>query len=287
LTRIAPPTRLVLEEETDSMARAWLAVSFGWLVALLLTASLTLAACDSGGESSGTATAPAKVLAPEGFSGTARGLSAVLTWSAPTDSAEIVGYEVRRNGELLESVDRNETTLTDFDVRPGKSYTYEIRSKGVGQLSESAMTDVEIRVPPLSTARLEGDFNVDTKLVEESGYSKFTPFAFGWHFEPKCDQGACNVVWRDVSDRHVHAVLKRKHKRYVGDYKGVFIIACAGTRSVSSVHVSLEVKKARAIGGEWRVTRFTGTLSNSEASQFGCVSSHSVQSLKGKLRLAD
>jgi hypothetical protein len=275
------------EEETGSMARAWPAVRFRWLVALLLAASLALAACDSGGESSGTATAPAKVLAPEGFSGTAMGLSAVLTWSAPTDSAQIVGYEVTRNGELLESVDPTKTTLTDFDVRPGKSYAYEIRSKGVGQLSEPAITDVEIRVPPLSAARLEGDFTVDTRLVEKSGYSEFRPFTFGWHFKPKCDRGVCNVVWRDVSDRHVRAVLERKHKRYAGDYTGVFIIACAGTRSVSSVHVSLEVKKARAIGGEWRVTRFIGTLSNSETSQFGCISSHSVQSLSGRLRLAD
>jgi hypothetical protein len=261
-------------------------VRLRWLAILLVVAPLPLAGCDSGGESSATSTGLSKVLAPEGFSGTAMGFSVVLTWSAPSDSAKVFVYEVTRNGKVLESVDPDMTTLTDFDVGPGKSYTYEIRSKGAGQTSAPATTDVEIRVPPLSAARLEGGFNVNTKLVERSGYSEFRPFAFGWHFKPKCDEGACNVVWRDVSDRHVHAVLKRKHKRYEGDYNGVFIIQCGGTRSVSSVHVSLEVKKARDIGGEWRVTRFVGTLSNSEASQFGCISSHSVQSLKGKLRLA-
>jgi hypothetical protein len=256
-----------------------------WLAVLLVAAPSSMTACDSGGgDSSATATATATVLPPEGLSGTAKGLSVVLKWSAPPDSAEVVGYEVKRNGEPLESVGVEETTLTDLDVRPGQSYTYELRSLGVGQASEPAMTDVAIRVPPLAAARLEGDFNVQTKLVEKSGYSKFKPFAFGWRFRPKCDEGACNVVWRDVADRHVHALLKRKRKRYEGEYEGIFIIACEGSRSVSSVHVSLEVQRARAVGGKWRVTRFSGRLSNSEAPQFGCVASHAVESLKGKLR---
>jgi hypothetical protein len=256
-----------------------------WLAVLLAATPSSLTACDAGGGgSSVTPTAPATLLPPEGLSGVAKGFSVVLTWSAPSDSAKVVGYEVMRNGDLLESLGPEETTLTDFDVRPGRSYTYEVRSLGVVRASEPAMTDVEIRVPPLSAARLAGDFDVETKLVEKSGYSKFEPLSFGWRFKPRCNEGACDVVWRDVGDRHVHALLKHRRKRYVGDYEGVFIIACEGSRSISSVHVSVELDKARAVGGEWRVTRFRGRLSTSEASQFGCVSSHAVLSLKGKLR---
>jgi hypothetical protein len=258
---------------------------FLWLAVLLAATPSVLTACDAGGgDSSVTSTAPARLLPPEGLSGIAKGFSVVLTWSAPSDSAKVVGYEVMRNGDLIESLGPGETTLTDFDVRPGRSYSYEVRSLGVVQASEPATADVEIRVPPLSAARLAGDFDVETRLVEKSGYSKFEPFSFGWRFRPKCDEGACNVVWRDVGDRHVHAVLKHNRRDYVGDYEGVFIIACEGSRSTSSVHVSLEVGKARPVGGEWRVTSFSGRLSNSEAPQFGCVSSHAILSVKGRLR---
>jgi hypothetical protein len=273
------------EKETGSMSGGTFGARFLWLAVLLVAALLSLTACDLGGADSSAISTLPEVLAPQGLSGIPKGFSVVLTWSAPSDSAEVVGYEVQRNGELLESVGPEQTTLTDFDVRPGQSYTYEVRSLGIGQTSEPAMTDVEIRVPPLSAARLAGDFNVETKLVEKSGYSKFKPFVFGWHFRPKCDEGACDVVWRDVGDRHVHALLKHERKRYAGHYEGVFIIACEGSRSISSVHVALEVERARAVGGEWRVTKFVGRLSNSEAPQFGCVRSHAVQSLKGKLRL--
>jgi hypothetical protein len=261
---------------------------FRWVAILLIAASFSLAACDSGGEdkASRTDASPPKLLPPAGFSGAADGFNVVLSWSAPSGSAKIIGYEIRRDGSLLRSVSSDETTLTDADVRPGKAYTYEIRSRGNGAVSEAASTDVEIAVPPLSAARVEGDFSVNAKTVSKSGYSRFATPSFGWHFRPKCAEGACNVVWRDVFEKAVHATLKRKRARYTGDYKGFFLIKCRGTRSISSVHLVLKVEKARAIGGEWRATTLAGTVTNSEASQFGCVSARAVQSVKAKLRLA-
>jgi hypothetical protein len=255
---------------------------------LLIVAPFSLATCDSGGEdnTSRTDASPPKLLPPAGFSGAADGFSVVLSWSAPSGGAKIVGYEVRRDGSLLRSVSSDETTLTDTDVRPGKAYTYEIRARGKGAISEAVSTQVKIEVPPLSAARVEGDFGVSAKTLSKSGYSSFAPSSFGWRFRPRCAEGACTVVWRDVFEKAIHAPLKRKRARYTGDYKGVFFIKCRGTRSISSVHLVLKVAKARAIGGVWRATKLAGTLTNSEASQFGCVSSRAVQSVKAKLRLA-
>ena len=258
-----------------------------WWLALLLVAPVTLAACDSGGEEgSPTRSAPKELLPPEGFSASRDGFSVVLSWSAPTGSAKIVGYEVRRDGTPLEAIGADETTMTDFDVGPGHTYSYEIRSHGPAGFSDPLSTDVRIPVPSLSSARLEGDFGVKSKVVSKSGYAKFDGSVFGWHFKPKCRHGACDVLWRDVVDKHLHALLEHKHKRYAGSYSGLFLIKCSGTRSTSSVELSLEVVKARAIAGEWRVTKLKGTLSNSETAQFGCISSHAVQSLKATLRIA-
>jgi hypothetical protein len=261
---------------------------FRWMAVLLVAVPLPLAACDSGGgrEAGATEASPPKLLPPAGFSGTADGFSAVLTWSAPSGSARIIGYEIRRDGSVLRSVSPDETTLTDFGVRPGKAYAYEIRARGKGALSEPVSTEVTIDSPPLSAARVEGDFGVNAKTLSKSGYTRVATPSFGWNFKPKCGEGACNVVWKDVVIKAIHATLKRKRARYTGDYEGFFLTECRGTRSISSVHLVLKVAKARAIAGEWRATKLTGTVTNSEAPQFGCVSARAVQSVKATLRLA-
>jgi hypothetical protein len=259
---------------------------FRWLAILLAVIPFPLA-CDSGGGESGpTSSTPPKILPPEGFTASPDGFSVVLSWSAPTGSAKIVGYEIRRNGKPLEAVSGGETTLTDFDVGPGHTYTYEIRSRAPRGFSDPLSTDARIAVPPLRAARLEGDFAAKAKVLSQSGYTKFEGSTFGWHFKPKCGKGACDVSWRDVTDKHIHAMLRRKQARYSGSYTGLFLVKCGGTRSTSFVQLSLRVVKARAVAGEWRATTLTGTLSSSESAQFGCVRSHAVQSVKAKLRLA-
>jgi hypothetical protein len=264
-----------------------LGVRLGCLAVLLMAAPSLSSACDSGGgESSGTSTAPREVLAPEGFSGTADGLSVVLTWSAPSDSAEILGYEITRDGSLLDSVDADETTFTDYNLKPG-SYSYAIRSTGWQRTSEVVATDVVIKTPPLKAARLEGHYSVKTKVKSQTGYASFgTIPSFAWDFKPRCREDACDVVWRDLFDKRIHAKLNRKKATYTGDYEGLYLARCRGTRSVSSVHLVIKVVKARAFGGVWRVTKFEGRLTSSEASQFGCVSGHAVQTIKGVLRPA-
>ena len=259
-----------------------------WLMIFLLAAPLSVAACDSGGEAETRgATTTAELLPPSGLTATADGFSVELDWSPPSGGAEVLGYEVRRGRSVLEIVSRTSTSLIDDDVRPGKKYTYEVRARGKGKVSEPASAAVRIKVPPLRAARIEGDFNVIAKVVSKTGYSRFGQgTTFGWHFKPKCRAGACAVVWRDVFAKRFHAILKRKGGRYVGNYTGFFLVKCAGTNSTSSVDLDLKVKKARAIAGQWRATRLGGTLTSSEAPQFGCLAARAVTSIKAKLRLA-
>jgi hypothetical protein len=268
-----------------AVAAKWSLAGFRRVAILALTAPLALAACDSDQKKAAQTAPPLELRAPEGFSAEPDGFSVVLTWSEPSDSAEISGYEVRRDGQFLESFSSAEVTFTDFDVKPGRSYSYEIRSKGRSEFSGPVSTEATIKIPPLKAARLAGDFGINTRVVSSSGYSTFKPTSLGWRFRPKCGEGPCDVVWRDVSDKRVHAVLKKRGGRYTGDYKGVFFIKCQGSRSISSVHVDFKVTKARVAAGEWRATRIEGTLKNSEAPQFGCLGATGVQHIKGKLRL--
>ena len=260
-------------------------MGFRLLAMLVVAAPLLLAACDwDGSEATPTATAPLEMPAPEGFTGMANGFSVVLTWRAPSESAEIVGYDITRDGSALGSVDADETMFTDYNLKPG-SYSYAVRANGPQGTSEPVATNVVIKAPPLKAARLEGHYSVKTKVRSQSGYGSFGNIpSFAWDFKPKCRENACDVVWRDLVDKRIHAKLNRKKATYTGDYRGVFLARCRGTRSVSSVHVRITAVKARALGGIWRIARFEGKLTSSEAPQFGCVSGHAIQTIKGVLR---
>jgi hypothetical protein len=254
--------------------------------ALVVAAPLAIGGCDGGGggDAAGESEpAPKSVLPPVGFSATADGFTVRLAWSAPSDSAKIVGFEITRNDRPLTSASASATSASD-DVSPGKTYRYEIRSKGVGADSDWVSDEVKVKTPSLKEARVEGDFGVTVKIVSQSGYASFEKGNYGWHFKPKCRHGACDIVWRDVVMKNVHAVLKQKGKEYSGTYHGFFGITCGGTHSSSTVDVSFKVMKARALAGEWRATKLEGTVENSEVSQFGCVSGSATVSIKGSLR---
>lgn len=264
-----------------------------WLAILLLAAPAPLAACDSGGEQAGSTAATGSgvesmpvVPAPTGLRATVRGIHVVLRWSPPSEGPAIEGYGVYRNGSLLRGVSGAETTFTDENVKPGRTYTYEVRARASGSVSEGVSTDVKVRVPPLSAARVVGDFAVTTRVESKSGYSTFERPTFGWHFTPKCRSGACDVAWRDLSQDRVHARLERRRGRYQGHYTGLFLSECSGTRTTSSVDVALRVEKARPIAGEWRATKLTGTVEISEAAQLGCTSSSAELTAIAKLTSA-
>ena len=260
-----------------------------WLwCTVVLAAPCALGGCNSGGGSpSGESRAePKSVLPPVGFSATADGFTVKLSWSAASGSAPIVGYEIQRNGKTFASSSATGTSATDDDVRPGKQYRYEIRAKGKTTSSDWVADEVKIKVPPLREARVEGDFGITSHEVSHYGYSTYETPSFGWEFKPKCRHGACDVAWHDVGLKSIHALVDEKHGRYHGTYHGYFLSSCNGTHSVSDVDLSFKVIKARAIAGEWRATKLEGTVENTEASQFGCVSGHAEVAFKGTLRLA-
>ena len=260
-----------------------------WVWCALVLAPLAFGGCNSGSGNSSDSSqaAPKSVLAPVGFSATADGFTVKLTWSADPGSAKILGYEIQRNGKPFATSSRQATSALDDGVRPGKQYRYEIRAKGQGSAASDWVADeVKIKVPPLRDARVEGDFGITGHDVSHYGYSKFEVPSFGWHFKPKCRSGACDVTWRDVRLKSVHAVINERHGRYHGTYRGYFFSSCGGTHSTSDVDLSFKPTKAKAIAGEWRATRIEGTLANTEASQFGCVAGHAEVAIKGTLRPA-
>ena len=226
-------------------------------------------------------TTTAQMPPPSDFAAKPAGLSVELSWSPPSEAVET--FALYRDGTSLARLPGARTTYTDTgDVRPGRTYSYEIEAHAGEAVSQRVSVSVEVPTPPLRAARLEGDFSIKTRALSKSGYGEYTAPTFGWSFRPRCGEGACDVLWRDLHENRIHAKLERRGAHYRGSYTGPFTIECEGVGSTSSVTLELEVTAARADGSTWQATRFEGTLSQSEAAQLGCAPSQAKFAVRGR-----
>jgi hypothetical protein len=263
------------------------------VVAVVLVAGIIAVAVASGGGGKTTSTAKPKPAAspragpPLGLAGTAAtgSIGVTLTWSAPAGKAEILGYLVYRQGTQIASVPADTTTYTDTNVIPGEAYAYGVVTRGTGILrSDRASATVEVPVPALSTARLDGVFDVSLKTVSQSGYvRKLGKLNLGWSFRPNCHTGPCGVHWADVTSGSLRAILARRGKNYSGTDDGQFIGRCGSARLPSTLSIKIRVTKAEVVVGEWRAVRFVGTLKESHPSRLGCVSGGATFLIRGTL----
>ena len=267
--------------------------SRGSMLLVGVVTAISLSGCDSGssGDVTGTGTesggaTTVSVGPPSDLEAKAILATVRLRWSPPAEGPSVEGYGIYRKGSLLQGVTGGQTTFTDDEVKPGKTYTYEVRARAGGAVSEPASVEVDVPVPPLKAARLIGRFAVTSRVITQSGYRELSAPSFSWHFTAKCDLGPCDVDWRDTSYDRVHARLHRRGNRYVGQYSGIFTTECYGTRTHASLELSLYVAKARAMGGQWRATRLNGSMKASQSAQLGCRAASFELAVTGRWRIS-
>lgn len=262
------------------------------LLALILAGVLAVAAAAAAllltrGSGRGGDAAPAAspvVLAPEELQATAQPFRVVLSWNQPAGGTPIQGYEVYRDGLLLETVEAPTSSYTDEEALPAERYEYEVQAFAGSITSEPAGVTVRTEQAPLAVARVEGIFNVRARTVNSYGYQRSDETSsFGWDFSPRCQEGPCSVLWRDTSQNAVRAKLDRKGGSYSGTYHGVFNVKCGSASATSDVTLRLRVAKAKSVFGDWRAVKLTGSLTQTEPSQLGCVASSATQSFVARL----
>jgi hypothetical protein len=251
-------------------------------VAVLLVAGAILGVALAAGSGEKTKAAARSLMAspsiesPIGLTATAAvaPFAVTLSWSAPGADAAILGYGIFRDDLEIAAVSADTKTYIDHNVFPGKSFTYEVITRGYGALeSERASTQVKVPSPSLSVARVSGTFNAKLHTVSQSGYvGSLGNFTAGWSFAPKCDQGSCSVVWGDLGEKTLNAMLARRGLNYSGSDTGKFLGQCGLVMGDATVTVAFHVAKARARDGEWVATKLVGTLTEHHASQLGCTS---------------
>jgi hypothetical protein len=228
---------------------------------------------------------PVPLIAPQDVKARARPFKVTLTWTHP-NPYENDGFEIRRNGEWIGSVEKGATRFVDDDPVIGKERTYEITATtDDGRLSEPVSIDVTTPLPPLTEARVAGTFDVRGEVISSYHIDDYDHASYGWRFTPSCVTRACGGRLHDeVND--ITMVVKRTGGTYTAPFTGRLLV-CNGTPVTSNGTVELHVKKARLIRGEWRAIRLIGTMRHSEAQQLGCNASGATLDLNGKLvRLA-
>jgi fibronectin type III domain protein len=216
---------------------------------------------------------PPIVAPPVGFSakGQADPFGVLLTWSPPVGQP-VQGYRIFRAGVQVAAVPSATTTYMDSNVTPGETYTYEILTRGEGLFQSSRVAaQVFVPVPSLSSARLDGSFDVKLKTTSQSGYDKsLGTLTLVWNFTSRCDQGACDVTMKDFSIKDLKTTLVRHGVDYSGTDGAASISSCGSVPQASTLTLKLHVVQADVIDVEWRATRLEGTVVERHPSAFGC-----------------
>jgi len=231
-----------------------------------------------------TAAPSPSLVPPAALSADPTAFSVTLSWTQPPGGSPVQNYDIYRDDAFIIELDAATTTYTDGSLTPGKKYSYGLRAAS-GELETGFVTiTVSTPKPAVKDGRIAGDFNVKFTKVSSSGFQSLdSKFTAGWHFKPKCDAGACDVTWSDLTEKDQKATLDRKGASYSGEDPSAHFGSCSGRATSSTLTVDLTVTKAKGISGEWRVTRFEGTVTFAGPSQLGCVSTTATYKVAGTL----
>jgi len=255
---------------------------------VIVVVSVALAACSSGGgtaaQSAGSTTSSA-LSAPTGLHATVAGLVVKLTWTAPAGSVD--KYEIFRGTGSTHAVDGpigtadgGATSYQDKTATPGTTYTYAVQDD-VGSRSSRAFVEANVVAPPLSTARLDGDFTMTLTVKSASGIQPGDSVSTHiWHLSAKCGAGPCDTVWSPTDSLSVR--LNRNGATYKGSDTGEYDVQCGSSLTNEDVTLTLKVTGGQAQDGEWIASDVEGTLTEHVDAANGCATVDAVYSISGR-----
>ena len=194
-------------------------------------------------------------------------------------------FRIFRNGDMVGQVGGSDRSYLDTSAAPETRYTYTVDGIAQdGSLSPKAVVHTKTTGAPLGMARLQGVFNIKLHITSSSGVSGMNDnTTAGWRFTPDCSGGPCATAFRDIHWAQMQADLKQDGASYSGDFTVSGALTCQGTNTTSSMHLSVHVTDARTLKDEWRATKIEGTMTLSDAAQFGCSTASITYSVAGAL----
>lgn len=269
----------------------------GVVVAVLVVAALVVAGvvalilanvpADEATDTPSSSASPANLSpgAPRAVHAHASPFQVTVTWREAKDGGEVMGYQVFRNGKMLDDLAGAQGRFIDNDALPSSMYRYGVQAYGAASTEPSRRVYVVVHTGPAPTAlaRLKGTFNVRMHLTSSYGIEGLKGTTGGWKFTPECDDGPCDVRFADIHHAIPSTDLKHAAATYEGEDSGNLGITCSGVDQTSSFHVRVRVVAAAAVAGEWRATRIEGTYSFSQPAALGCRSGGATYDITGRV----
>jgi chitodextrinase len=191
--------------------------------------------------------------------------SVLVRWSPSTSGPTVDAYVIQRDGTQVGFIPGTVTSYQDKGLAPATTYRYVVLAVSGGHRSvPSSMLVVTTLTPPLSAARLQGSWIVDSKVIKSDGGSLTvgTTETDTWQSAPKCPEGPCDVAVSGDFGNHPFAVtLTRAGAVYTGTAKAHLTHCGASKVSVqNTVTVQLTVNKAGVDNRAWSASSWVGTM---------------------------
>ena len=123
--------------------------------------------------------------------------SITLEWSPGISSGVSAQEYVIYQRDLRIGETDGTTRFRDENLDPASAYRYSVVAQsGSMESGHSEVIRLKTRTPPLSAARLEGDWRV-LYTVTDSNLSNShpgKPLKFFWELDPRCEAGPCSAA---------------------------------------------------------------------------------------------
>lgn len=207
-----------------------------------------------------------------------------LTWRSGA-GASADRYDIVRGVKTVGHTDGDTTSFLDDSVVPNEIYDYQVIAVSAEGTRLGASVRTQTPGAPPGTAALAGVFNVKVHPTSHSGFSSFSEkdFTAGWRFVPACKEPPCDTQVRDLGRKEFLIELGQNGGVYQGTVSISGLVSCSSHDTSSSVTVAIHATMADTVAGTWRVTKYTGTMSEYTPSQLGCTSSSARFDVTGSL----
>ena len=234
------------------------------------------------------------LLRPTGLKAhTATASSVVFTWSDPSSGPQPDKYQILSSGKVVASVPGHRTSYRAVGLAPDTAYQYRVAAlRGGKRSAPSAVITMSTKAPPVSTARWQGPWSVNIKIVQGAGALRgkgAKGWIESWRATPQCPAGPCAVQLTGDLNRHpITATLTRAGAVYRGTTKA-YIFPCGKPADAvpirSTLTIQVTLSSAQPEGRAWVASAWNGHMAISSpytsASTFYCKAFTLTTSLSG------
>jgi hypothetical protein len=217
--------------------------------------------------------------------------SVMFRWSRPATGPQPDRYVILHDGRVAGSVPGSVTSYRSTGLPPATAYRYRVAAERGGKRSApSAVIVVTTATPPVSAARLQGQWTVGIKLTRGgAGLTGPKNWDETWQATPKCAAGPCDVRLSGGLNGYIFkTTLTRAGAVYQGKFAGNVFPCGSKSQSFpirSTVRIRITVATARVENSQWTAGSWAGhmvvTAPYTASGNFYCPASRQAASLTG------